>query len=237
MRKNNVLTNGDRSTAAGNVPIEPPRPRGHDECLQCATQLAEYQERLRVLRHELDKHRRWMEARAVRLDCLIGDIEIALDNATATSGAVPRRTSTKPLRVGHLSAEVTASALHAVLRGDGYWDITIDALPTFRLPPLLGRLCDLLAKDGCHDVDDGLVGFKSNAYLLTALHRSALPPDSTLRRAAGRLSASGLAQAICDLRKRLGRSVLHGDALVQTRRGVGRRIALRKDAVQSRLIQ
>jgi len=228
MRKNNVLTNGNRSTAAGDVPIAPPRLRGHDECLQCATQLAGYQERLRVLRHELDKHRRWMEARALRLDCLIGDIEIALENAPSASGPVPGRTSTKPHRVCHLRPEVTASALHAVPRGDGYWDITIDALPTFRLPPMLGRLFDLLAKDSCPDVDDGLVGFKSNAYLLTSLRRSVLPPDSTLRRGVGRLSARALAQAICDLRKRLGRSVLHGDALVQTRRGVGRRIALRK---------
>jgi hypothetical protein len=100
-------------------------------------------------------------------------------------------------------------------------------VPPFRLPPLLGRLFDLLAKDGGHDVGDGLVGFKSNGYLLTELQRLSLTPDSMLRRA-GRLNAKGLAQAVCDLRQRLGRVVLNGDALVQTRRGVGRRIALRR---------
>jgi hypothetical protein len=183
-------------------------------------------ERLRLLRHELDKDRKWMEARALRLDCVIGDIDIALENGSRTSGPTKGRTP-RILRVSRPRPDVAVAAVSVTPRGDGYWEIAIDTVPPFRLPPLLGRLFDLLAKDGGHDVGDGLVGFKSNGYLLTELQRLSLTPDSMLRRA-GRLNAKGLAQAVCDLRQRLGRVVLNGDALVQTRRGVGRRIALRR---------
>jgi hypothetical protein len=183
-------------------------------------------QRLLLLRHELDKDRKLMEARAMRLDCVIGDIDLALENGPRPSGPVKGPT-TRVLRIPRPRPDVTVGSASATLRGDGYWDIAIDTVPPFRLPPLLGRLFDLLAKDCGNDVGDGVVGFKTNSYLLTELHRLALGPAPSLRRP-GRLNAKGLAQAVCDLRKRLGRLVLNGDALVQTRRGVGRRIALRK---------
>ena len=194
-------------------------------------QLPDCRERLLLLRHELDKDRKWMEARALRLDCVIGDIDIALENGLnglRALGPVKGRT-TRVLRISRPRPDVTVAAASATSRGDGYWDIAIDTVPPFRLPPLLGRLFDLLAKDSGHDVGDGLIGFKTNAYLLTELQRLSLPPDLSLRHA-GQLNAKALAQAVCDLRKRLGRIVLNGDDLVQTRRGVGRRIALRKRA-------
>jgi hypothetical protein len=190
--------------------------------------LPDYQERLRLLRHELDRDRKLMEARALRLDCIIGDIDIALENRTRA--AKPRTGCTvRVLGIPHPRPDVTVAAVTATPRGDGYWDVTIDTLPPFRLPPLLGGLFDLLAKDNGHDVGDGLIGFKTNSYLLTELQRRSLTPDAAQRRA-GRVSAKGLAQAVCDLRKRLRRIVLNGDALVQTRRAVGRRVALRKRA-------
>jgi hypothetical protein len=191
-------------------------------------QLSECRERLRLLRNELDKDRKLMEARALRLDCVIGDIDIALENGPRASGPIKGRT-TRVLRIPRPRPDVSVAAASATPRGDGYWDIAIDTVAPFQLPPLLGRLFDLLAKDCGHDVGDGSIGFKTNAYLLTELHRLSLPPDSSVRHAV-RLNTKGLAQAVCDLRKRLGRIVLNGDGLVQTRRGVGRRIALRKRA-------
>jgi hypothetical protein len=191
-----------------------------------AEQHPDCRERLRLLRHELDKDRKWMEARALRLDCVIGDIDIVLEHEPRALGPVKGRT-TRVLHISRPRPDVTVAAVSATPRGDGYWEVAIDTLPPFGLPPLLGRLFDLLAKDSGQDVGDGLIGFKTNADVLTELQRLSLSPDSSLRRV-GRLNAKGLAQAVCDLRKRLGRVVLDGDALVQTRRGVGRRIALRK---------
>jgi hypothetical protein len=189
-------------------------------------QPSEWREHVLLLRHELAKDRKLMEARVERLDSVIGDIDIVLENGPRASGPVKRPT-TRVLRISRPGPDITVAAVRTTPRGDGYWDVAVDTMPPFRLPPLLGRLFDLLAKDTGQDIGDGLIGFKTNAYLLTELQRLSLSPDSSLR-GAGRLNAKGLAQAVCDLRKQLGRVLLNGDALVQTRKGVGRRIVLRK---------
>src|SRR5262245_44044922 len=100
-----------------------------------AEQPSECRERLRLLRHELDKDRKWMEARTVRLDCVIGDIDIALENAPRAWGP-GKRPTTKVLRISRPRPDVTVAAVRTTPRGDGYWDVAIDTMPPFRLPPL-----------------------------------------------------------------------------------------------------
>lgn len=115
----------------------------------------------------------------------------------------------------------------ALPRRDGFFDIDIDTTPPFRLPSVLGRLFQLLAEDVGHDVNDGAVGFKSTGHLLQRLRVPILGSDAARNHAAG-VNRASLARAIHELRGELGQAVPHGAALVQARRGLGRRIVVRR---------
>jgi hypothetical protein len=174
-------------------------------------------ERLRHARGELEKVRTWLEARAVHLDKVIGDLTEFLDGSTPPPGS----------RTASSNREPALSSTRIVRRSDGFFDVYLDAVGPLSLPPTLGRLFQLLADDNGHAVDDALVGFKSNGYLMEQLNTSA----RTMRTGAeprthGRVTR--LNQAISDLRSRL--SLVRADSrwLLQTRRGVGFRIAVRK---------
>lgn len=202
---------------------------GHEQGLRCQERLAECQARLRAARHEFDMQRGWLEARALRLDGVIGDIDLFLE-AFQDSSTIPRRRTRGrfPIAPARSRNEMILSSAKAVQRGDGCWDIQLDSLAPCRLPPLLGRLFALLAEDTGRELGDGVVGFKSNAYLLAKLRGPFAGIDPKSAAVSGRLNARGLAQAVYELRGKLAKAALFGDALVQTRRGVGRRVAVRK---------
>jgi hypothetical protein len=199
----------------------------NDESQPCADQCADCWNYLRVVRQELDRERAWLEARALHLDDVVGHLDLFLEERQHSSIANKRRTAMRRSRTSSRTDVILSTAV-AVQRSDGYWEIRLDTLPQFELPPLLGRLFALLANDRGCDVGDGLVGFKSNAHLLNELRRLSVQPDSAPSRTVARFNARGLAQAVYDLRGRLARFVVHGDALVQTRRSVGRRVPVRK---------
>jgi len=87
----------------------------------------------------------------------------------------------------------------------------------------------LLSEDAGREVNDGLVGFKRNIDLCARLRQASAEPDAPLRPEA-RMNDRRLAQVVYDLRERLAVVVANGSALVQTRRGVGRRLLVRRTA-------
>ncbi|NOT27655.1 MAG: hypothetical protein HOP16_16330 [Acidobacteria bacterium] len=205
-------TPGD-SVTAGRVP--------------CRSQLNDCRERLRSISRELEAVRAWMEANALRIDRMIAELAAYAGNASANASAgqplVPVGCRPDDLR----KPEPVLSKASVSPRGDGYFDVHIDELPVVQLPPTLGRLFQALAEDGGHTLNDGLVGFKSNARLLARLQADSMHPEPALRWG-GRVNARQLTKAVHELRKRLDRVIADGAALVQTRRGVGRRLAVRR---------
>jgi hypothetical protein len=185
--------------------------RATPACEKCRAELEECRQRLRVARAEIDRARTWMESRALRLEGPLDAIDRYLDG---TSG------SPRPRDAG--ASVVTAFKSRQLADGD--FEIHLNDRRPFRLPPMLARLLILLAEDKGRDIGDGLVGFKSRSYLLTALaastdiHNGHFPVGRPAR----------LRQAILTLRRRLARIVGGGDALVQTRRGTGFRLVFRK---------
>ncbi len=192
-------------------------------CVGCRNALDDCRERLRRATHELDKARSWMESRALRLDRVIGDFNVYLEDSDST----PRRRveSLRRRATANRWLEPLASSARAEERGDGNVDIHVDALPPFVLPPMLGRLFALLAADTGADVGDGLVGFKSDAALLAGLGHTTQQGGNAPSHAASRRR---LKQAVYALRERLAELVTSGDDLVQTRRDKGRRLAVRR---------
>jgi len=89
---------------------------------------------------------------------------------------------------------------------------------------MLARLLVLLGEDKGRDAGDGLVSFKTRAHLLTSLSESTDIHHGKF--ALGRPAM--LRQAISSLRSRLGRVVIGGERLVQTRRNVGFRLAVKR---------
>lgn len=179
----------------------------------CRAALDECRQRLRVARRELVKTQTWMESRSVRVDRLVGDIDVFLDGKSKSPGG------------GSTGSDDTCLVrLKVRRRGDGDFDVHLDDQGPFRFPPMLARLLTLLAEDKGRDAADGLVGFKSKGHLLTALAASTDIHNGNF--ALGR--PAKLRQAIYALRTRLGRFVSGGEHLVQTRRNVGFRLAMRR---------
>jgi hypothetical protein len=187
-----------------------------DACAACRAALRECSARLKRVRRALASELRGLEARASALSSAVAD----LDRAIAIAG---HGTHGGPF--DRASPDVVPAALaRLTTRADGSWDVQLDGWPTLRLTPLLGALFAVLAEDDGHDAGDALVGFKVNARVLERL--SARAPGE--RGSRPLLSARALAQAVYVLRQQLAGVRLHGEALVQTRRGWGRRIAVRR---------
>ena len=115
-----------------------------------------------------------------------------------------------------------AHDLTLMLRSDGRLDVAVDGGTRFQLPAVPGRLLQLLAENGGHDVGDGLVGFKSNGYLsarlgeFIRLRRDAAVSEPTL----------SFVRLLARLRRRLALLTPEGKRLIQTRRGMGFRAAV-----------
>ncbi len=192
------------------------------DCARCLEQRASYLEWLRAARYELEKTRAELERRAERLDAAVWDLTLVLEGGGPETAArsARRRPTRSPRRT-----DLYVSSVKAVRRADGSFDVKLDTLPPFNLSPLLGRLVQILAASGGHEPGDQLVGFKSNGFIMSKLDEfEALQREQPRE---GRRRGS-LKQLIARLRKRLRTEVLHGDELVQTRRGVGFRFAVEK---------
>jgi hypothetical protein len=194
-------------------------PHRDTACAGCAERdalLAACHDALRAARSSLDDVRGWLTARAAKLTATLDRIDGVLARATRDGRQPPRRR-----RRSAPPPKLTAASAKTVARADGDWDVHIAGWPAFRLSPLLGRLFGLLSEEAGHDAGDGLVGYKSDAYLIARLAGDA--GHGTGRTPTGRT----LAQATCELRRALSHVKLHGAALLHTRRGWGRRVGVR----------
>ena len=181
-------------------------------CPACRGDLDECRQRVRGARRDLQRTQAWLESRALRLDRLIGNLDLYLD-----WDAVPARRA-------NAQTDLTLAHLSVRPRSDGDFDVCLDHRGPFRFPPMLARLLQLLAEDKGRDMGDGLVGLKSKTHLLTAFSQ---PPR--INDARGRPArTSKLRQAISALRARLGTAVAGGDSLIHTRRNIGFRLAIRR---------
>lgn len=182
-------------------------------CPKCRDEFDECRQRLRGVRRELHRTQSWLESKATRLDRLIGDLDLYLDGHLGSKSA----------REAARAADAALTALKVRPRSDGNFDVYLEHKGPFRFPPMLTRLLQLLAEDKGRDMEDGLVGFKSKTHLVTALAQS-----TDINNGKGGLGRPGtLRQAISALRARLGRVATSGESLIQTRRNIGFRLAVR----------